>query len=153
MSRISITIQYAANDVCADNLPKRAEFRAWVKAALPKDCQGEVTIRLVSAEEGRQLNMRYRNKDYPTNVLTFPYSPPPEIMGDLAICPAVVEREAIEQKKPHKTHYAHLTLHGLLHILGYDHENPTEAEIMETREREILATLGFPDPYCLMEPS
>jgi probable rRNA maturation factor len=146
-------VQYAAQDANAETLPKRERFRRWAKAALPKICWGEVTIRLVSAEESRRLNLQYRGKDCPTNVLSFPYNQSPEIAGDLAVCPAVVEREAVGQNKSPEAHYAHLTVHGLLHLQGYNHENADEAEIMEAREREILNALGFPDPYCLTEPS
>jgi len=149
VNRLTLTVQYAAEDVGAAHLPERKSVRVWAKAALPKPCQGEVTIRLVSAEEGRQLNSQYRGKDYPTNVLSFPYSPLPEIAGDLAICPVVVAREAAEQEKPLTAHYAHLIVHGLLHLQGYDHEDVAEAERMEAREREILAALGFPDPYLV----
>ncbi|MDR1849295.1 MAG: rRNA maturation RNase YbeY [Zoogloeaceae bacterium] len=149
MNRLSLSVQYAARDVAAKDLPERGAIRAWAKAALPKPCRGEVTIRLVSAEEGRQLNLQFRGKDKPTNVLSFPYSPPPEIAGDLAICPVVAAREAIEQAKPLAAHYAHLVTHGILHLQGYDHEDAAQAERMEAREREILESLGFPDPYLL----
>jgi probable rRNA maturation factor len=151
--KFSLVVQFAAQDVTAKNLPRREHFRAWVKAALPEDCRGLVTIRLVSQDEGRQLNLQYRGKDYPTNVLSFPYDLPAKIAGDLAICPAVVESEALEQKKLLAAHYAHMTVHGLLHLQGYNHENVAEAEVMERREREILDRLGFPDPYCLTDPS
>ncbi|MCL2022549.1 MAG: rRNA maturation RNase YbeY [Betaproteobacteria bacterium] len=153
MRKLALVVQFAAQDVAAENLPGRERFRAWAKAALSEARRGEVTIRLVSAEEGRQLNLQYRGRDYPTNVLSFPYGLPSEIAGDLALCPAVVEREAVEQKKSLEAHYAHLTVHGVLHLQGYNHENVAEAEIMETREREILEALGFPDPYCLAESS
>jgi len=152
MKKFSLTVQFAAPDVAAKNLPKREHFRAWAKAALPEDCRGEVTIRLVAKEESQQLNLQYRGKDYPTNVLSFPYDISSEIRGDIAICPAVIEEEAEAQKKSLAAHYAHMTTHGLLHLQGYNHENNAEAEIMEKREREILATLGFPDPYHLAEP-
>ena len=107
----------------------------------------QVTIRLVDADEGRALNNDYRGKDYATNVLSFPYDTEPVVTGDLVICPAVVAREAAEQDKPLAAHYAHLTVHGMLHLQGWDHENDEDAQAMEDEEREILAALGYPDPY------
>ena len=123
----------------------RAEFVRWARAALVGG--GEITIRLVDAEEGQALNNEYRQKDYATNVLSFPYDTEPVVMGDLVICPAVVAREAVEQNKPLAAHYAHLTVHGMLHLQGWDHENDDDAQAMEDEEREILAALGYPDPY------
>jgi len=123
----------------------RADFVRWARAALVGG--GEVTIRLVDADEGRALNAEYRGKDYATNVLSFPYDTEPVVLGDLVICPEVVAREAAEQNKPLAAHYAHLTVHGMLHLQGWDHENDEEAQSMEDEEREILAGLGFPDPY------
>lgn len=107
-----------------------------------------MTVRFVDAEEGRMLNANYRGKDYATNVLSFPYAPAPEIVGDLVVCSAVVRREAEEQEVPPNAHFAHLIVHGMLHLQGYDHENDEDAAMMEDREREILARLGFPDPYA-----
>jgi len=123
----------------------RADFVRWARAALIGG--GQVTIRLVDADEGQALNRDYRGKDYPTNVLSFPYETEPLVMGDLVICPAVVAREATEQNKPLAAHYAHLTVHGMLHLQGWDHEDDVEARDMEDEERTILAALGFPDPY------
>ncbi len=123
----------------------RAEFVRWARAALVGG--GEVTIRLVDAEEGKALNKEYRQKDYATNVLSFPYDTEPVVMGDLVICPEVVAREAAEQNKELAAHYAHLTVHGMLHLQGWDHENDEDAQSMEDEERDILAALGYPDPY------
>ena len=118
----------------------------WARAAL--EGGGNITIRLVDAEEGQELNRDYRGKDYATNVLSFPYDTEPLVMGDLVICPSVVAREAAEQNKPLDAHYAHLTVHGMLHLQGWDHEEDDEAQAMEDTEREILAALGYPDPYA-----
>ena len=108
-----------------------------------------ITLRFVDAEEGRVLNREYRGKgkDYATNVLSFPYEPPPHVSGDLVLCVPVVLREAIEQGKPAEDHFAHLVVHGMLHLQGYDHQTDAEAELMEAKEREILAGLGIADPY------
>ncbi len=123
----------------------RADFVRWARAALVGG--GEIAIRLVEADEGQALNKEYRGKDYATNVLSFPYDSEPVVMGDLVICPSVVAREANEQNKPLAAHYAHLTVHGMLHLQGWDHDNDEDAEAMENEEREILAALGYPDPY------
>ncbi|WP_306607291.1 rRNA maturation RNase YbeY [Azonexus sp.] len=117
----------------------------WARAALVGG--GEVTIRLVDTEEGQTLNHEYRGKDYATNVLSFPYETEPVVMGDLVICPSIVAKEASEQKKPLDAHYAHLTVHGMLHLQGWDHENDDDAQAMENEEKDILAALGYPDPY------
>jgi len=124
----------------------RADFVRWARAALVGG--GEVTIRLVDADEGQELNHEYRGKDYATNVLSFPYDTEPVVMGDLVICPSVVAREAAEQNKPLAAHYAHLTVHGMLHLQGWDHDNDDDAEAMENEEKEILAAMGYPDPYA-----
>jgi len=123
----------------------RADFVRWARAALAGG--GQITIRLVDADEGRVLNNDYRGKDYATNVLSFPYDTEPMVTGDLVICPALVAREAAEQNKPLAAHYAHLTVHGMLHLQGRDHETDEDAQAMEDEEREILAALGYPDPY------
>ncbi|WP_153145138.1 rRNA maturation RNase YbeY [Dechloromonas sp. H13] len=141
--RLNLSVQYACNRAC---LPLRADFVRWARAALAGG--GQVTIRLVDADEGRMLNNDYRGKDYATNVLSFPYDLEPVVTGDLVICPAVVAREAAEQGKPLDAHYAHLTVHGMLHLQGRDHDNDEDAEAMEDEEREILAALGYPDPYA-----
>jgi len=125
----------------------RADFVRWARAALVGG--GEVTIRLVNPDEGRTLNNEYRGKDYATNVLSFPYGNKPVVTGDLVICPAVVANEAAEQNKPLDAHYAHLTVHGMLHLQGWDHDNDADAEAMENEEKEILSALGYPDPYAV----
>jgi probable rRNA maturation factor len=127
-------------------------FRRWAAAAAQgRIKRADLAIRLVDAKEGRALNRHYRGKDYATNVLSFPVELPPGVtlplLGDLVICAPVVAKEALEQGKPLAAHYAHLTVHGVLHLLGLDHEDEREAEAMEQLERDILATLGLPDPY------
>lgn len=108
----------------------------------------EVTVRFVETEEGRQLNCDYRGKDYPTNVLSFPYAESPVVLGDLVVCLPVVLNEAAAQGKTPLAHFAHMIVHGMLHLQGFDHETgAAEAERMEAKEREIMAILGFPDPY------
>ena len=141
-NRLNLSVQYACN---REGLPLRADFVRWARAALIGG--GQITIRLVDADEGQALNRDYRGKDYATNVLSFPYETEPLVMGDLVICPTVVAREAAEQNKPLAAHYAHLTVHGMLHLQGWDHEDDVEARDMEDEERTILAALGFPDPY------
>lgn len=141
-NRLNLSVQYACN---REGLPLRADFVRWARAALVGG--GQVTIRLVDADEGQALNRDYRGKDYATNVLSFPYETEPLVMGDLVICPSVVAREAAEQNKPLAAHYAHLTVHGMLHLQGWDHEDDMEARDMEDEERTILAALGYPDPY------
>lgn len=140
--RLSLCVQYALNK---EELPSRNDIRRWVRATKPG--VAEVTIRFVDANEGRALNAQYRGKDYATNILSFVYAPPPELTGDLVICTPVVLREASEQRKAVDAHFAHLIVHGMLHLQGYDHEHAAEARIMEQQERDILARLGFPDPY------
>ncbi|KZC42901.1 MULTISPECIES: rRNA maturation RNase YbeY [Rhodanobacter] len=136
-------------------LPAPASFRRWVEAALrgAKRRKGaELAIRIVDAHEGRALNRDYRGKDYATNVLSFPAELPPGValplIGDLAICAPVVLREAAEQGKSPRDHWAHLTVHGVLHLLGYDHTEEAEAEAMEALETRVLAGLGIADPYA-----
>ena len=134
--------------------PSDAAFRRWCELALrQRSADSEMTIRLVDETEGRELNLTYRHKDYATNVLSFPADVPDEmldipLLGDLVICVPVVEREAAEQGKALDAHWAHLVMHGCLHLLGYDHIDDDEAEEMEALERELLAELGHPDPYA-----
>ena len=145
--RLNLSVQYACN---TDGVPSRPQFRAWARAALNADGMrgGQITLRLVEADEGQTLNRDYRGKDYATNVLSFPYEIEPVVIGDLAICHPVVAREAAEQGKTLEAHYAHLVVHGVLHLQGYDHETgEADAARMEDKEREILASLGFADPY------
>ena len=145
--RLNLSVQYACNQT---GLPSRPQIRSWVRAALDVDETrgGQVTLRFVEPEEGQSLNHDYRGKEYATNVLSFPYEIEPVIAGDLVICAAVVEREAAERGKTLEAHYAHLVVHGILHLQGYDHETgEDDALIMEGKERTILAQLGFADPY------
>ena len=133
-------------------LPAATSFRRWAAAAAQgRIKRADLAIRLVDAKEGRALNRHYRGKDYATNVLSFPVELPEGVtlplLGDLVICAPVVAKEALEQGKPLAAHYAHLTVHGVLHLLGLDHEDEREAEAMEQLERDILAKLGLPDPY------
>ncbi|WP_242451793.1 rRNA maturation RNase YbeY [Rhodanobacter sp. T12-5] len=135
-------------------LPAPASFQRWVEAALrgaKRRKPGELAIRIVDTDEGRALNRDYRGKDYATNVLSFPAELPPGValplIGDLAICAPVVLREAAEQGKLARDHWAHLTIHGVLHLLGHDHIEDAEAEAMEALETRILAGLGIADPY------
>ncbi len=140
---LSLAVQYACND---ERLPSRPQVRRWVRAALERPLRA--TVRFVDADEGRALNRDYRGKDYATNVLSFVYESAPETVGDLVVCLPVVEREAREQGKPLAAHLAHLVVHGVLHLQGYDHETgKRDAERMEARECAILARLGYPDPY------
>jgi len=135
-------------------VPDEADLRRWCELALrQRQGDSELTIRLVDEDEGRELNRTWRQKDYATNVLSFPADVPEEmldipLLGDLVICVPVVEREAVEQGKALQAHWAHLVIHGCLHLLGYDHIDDEEAEEMESLERQLLAELGHPDPYA-----
>jgi probable rRNA maturation factor len=136
-------------------IPSATSFRLWVEAALrgaKRRRATELSIRLVGIDEGRALNRDYRGKDYATNVLSFEAGLPPELklplIGDMVICAPVVAREAAEQRKRARDHWAHLTVHGTLHLLGYDHLVEAEAEAMEALETRILALLGIADPYA-----
>ena len=146
MPQLAISIQIASQ---LANTPTNAQFKKWAKAALRVDT--EVTIRIVDEAEGRALNLAYRGKDYATNVLTFPLIETPHLMGDIVICAPVVAAEAIAQNKPLTAHYAHLTVHGMLHLSGFDHETEAQAELMEAIEIQILAKLGYANPYLITE--
>jgi probable rRNA maturation factor len=146
--RLTLSLQFAAKPFAAHKaLLPRATVSRWVKAALFADAG--LTLRFVDADEGRALNRSYRGKDYATNVLTFAYAESEDdpVSGDIVLCCPVVEREAGEQNKPLEAHYAHLIVHGVLHAQGYDHEDEDEAKEMEGIETEVLAALGFPNPY------
>jgi probable rRNA maturation factor len=153
--RLDVSVGYALPRA---GLPSAVSFRKWVAAALEgRIREADLAIRIVDAREGRALNRHYRGKDYATNVLSFPADAAEGVklpkgvkmplLGDLVICAPVVAREAREQGKALNDHYAHLTVHGALHLLGWDHEDEREAECMEQLEREILAGLGIADPY------
>jgi len=134
-------------------LPSPQSFRGWVSAVLlGRIRRADLAIRVVDEREGRSLNRHYRGKDYATNVLSFPAELPEgvnlPVLGDIVLCAPVVAREAAEQGKTLKAHYAHLTVHGVLHLLGMDHDDPREADAMEQLEREVLAGLDIDDPYA-----
>ena len=143
LPELTLSVQYPGGSRGA---PTRPEVRRWVRASCP--LPAEVAVRFVDREEGQQLNRDYRGKDYATNVLSFPYETGERICGDLVLCREVVEREAREQGKTAAAHYAHMVVHGMLHLQGHDHETShVDATRMEALEREILAALGYPDPY------
>lgn len=144
-----VDIQVATND---DNLPSEEDFRRWIAAALPEErVDSELTVRIVGITESKALNHQYRQKDAATNVLSFPSDLPAELgipfLGDLVICAAVVEREADQQNKTLNAHWAHMVVHGTLHLLGYDHIEEAQADDMEARETEILIGLNYAPPY------
>ncbi|MBE5252567.1 rRNA maturation RNase YbeY [Mixta mediterraneensis] len=150
MSSVILDLQRACEQT--DGLPDEGLFQRWLEAAvMPFQPESEVTIRLVDKAESHELNLTYRGKDKPTNVLSFPFEAPPGIelplLGDLIICRQVVELEAAEQGKTVEAHWAHMVVHGTLHLLGYDHIEDEEAEEMEGIETEIMLALGYPDPY------
>jgi len=143
LPELRLAVQYPAGKAGA---PTRPMVRRWIRAActLP----AEITVRFVDAEEGQVLNQQWRNKAYATNVLSFPYQNDTRVHGDLVLCLPVVASEAAAQGKPLHAHFAHLIVHGMLHLQGLDHEtSAVDATQMEAREREILSTLGYPDPY------
>lgn len=143
LPELLLSVQYPGGSRGA---PGRPQVRRWIRAscALP----AEVAVRFVADGEGRELNRAYRGKDYATNVLSFPYQSGDRVCGDLVLCREVIEREAREQGKAAEAHYAHMVVHGMLHLQGHDHETSSgDAERMEALEREILEVLGYPDPY------
>jgi len=146
---ITLDLQIATDEI---DLPEEALFEQWTKAALNQYNKNfELTIRLVDSEESQSLNNQYRQKDKPTNVLSFPFEVPEgielDLLGDLVICANVVKQEAFEQNKSLNAHWAHMVIHGCLHLLGFDHINDDEAQEMESLEIDILAKLGFNNPY------
>jgi probable rRNA maturation factor len=152
---IVVDVQYAQEEVLDEEaeVPLPEQFDRWVGAALAgRRDAGEITVRIVGMAEGAALNQAYRHRTGPTNVLSFPVegAPPTDVplLGDVVICAPLVNREAREQRKAPVAHWAHLTVHGSLHLLGYDHQEPVEAERMEGLETEILTGLGYPDPYA-----
>ena len=150
MGNMIIDLQLACENT--EGLPSEAQILQWATAAVqPESNNVEMTVRIVDEAESHELNLTYRGKDRPTNVLSFLFECPDEVelplLGDLVICRQVVEREAIEQEKPLMAHWAHMIVHGSLHLLGYDHIEDDEAEEMESLETEIMQGLGFADPY------
>jgi probable rRNA maturation factor len=151
---VIVTVQNAASEA---KVPAAAQVRKWVRSALAEDVRGELTVRIVDENESAALNSRYRGKKGPTNVLSFRAEPPPAAaaaeeslpFGDVVICAGVVVREAREQGKPLAAHWAHMVVHGALHLQGFDHERARDAAAMEAQERALLAKLGFPDPYSI----
>ncbi len=148
--QVELDLQIASTD---PDVPEDADFEAWVQAGLAgRVPAAELSIRVVDEEEGRVLNSTYRGRDYATNVLSFAADLPAGVdvplLGDLVICAPVVAREAIDRDKPAHAHWAHLVIHGLLHLLGYDHVEDSEAQRMEAEERALLARLGYSDPYA-----
>ena len=150
MGRIFVDLQIATENL--EGLPTEEQIVQWATAAVqPEGDEVEMTVRIVDEAESHELNLTYRGKDRPTNVLSFPFECPDEVelplLGDLVICRQVVEREAAEQDKPLMAHWAHMIVHGSLHLLGYDHIEDNEAEEMESLEAQIMQGLGFDDPY------
>ena len=150
MGKMIIDLQMACEQ--ETGLPTAEQIEQWATAAVqPQSDEVEMTVRIVDEAESHELNLNYRGKDRPTNVLSFPFECPDEVelplLGDLVICRQVVEREAQEQDKPVMAHWAHMVVHGSLHLLGYDHIEDDEAEEMESLETQIMTELGFADPY------
>ncbi|MDQ7990253.1 MAG: rRNA maturation RNase YbeY [Candidatus Dactylopiibacterium sp.] len=141
--RLDLSVQYALS---AEALPERAALRRWIRCAEPGAAR--ITVRFVDRAEGQSLNAAWRGKDYATNVLSFPYETEPVLLGDLVLCWPVLVEEAAAQGTTLDAHCAHLIVHGVLHLQGWDHEDDAEAEEMEAEERAILAELGYPDPYA-----
>ncbi len=142
--KLALAVQYATQD---QRVPSRGQLRRWIYAVLERDAT--ITLRIVSAKEGRALNRDYRDKDYATNVLTFVYDATPDgaVSGDIVLCAPVITKEAREQRKELQHHYAHLITHGTLHLQGYDHEADNDARVMEQREVTLLARLKIANPY------
>ena len=144
--KLSLAVQYATQD---QRVPSRGQLRRWIYAVLERDAT--ITLRIVSAKEGRALNRDYRDKDYATNVLTFVYGATPDgaVSGDIVLCAPVIAKEAREQRKELQHHYAHMVTHGTLHLQGYDHEADNDAQVMEQREVALLARMKIADPYSV----
>ncbi|GLX79950.1 endoribonuclease YbeY [Thalassotalea insulae] len=146
---ITLDLQLACDN---SNLPSETQFNSWLNTALAAYNQSfEITIRVVGPEESQSLNQQYRGKDKPTNVLSFPFEVPEglelDLLGDLVICADIVEQEAQQQNKPLLNHWAHMVIHGCLHLLGYDHISDEDADEMEALEIKLLANLAIADPY------
>ncbi|MCK9005258.1 Endoribonuclease YbeY [Haemophilus influenzae] len=150
MGSVLVDLQIVTENI--EGLPTEEQIVQWATGAVqPEGNEVEMTVRIVDEAESHELNLTYRGKDRPTNVLSFPFECPDEVelplLGDLVICRQVVEREAAEQEKPLMAHWAHMVVHGSLHLLGYDHIEDDEAEEMESLETQIMQGLGFDDPY------
>jgi len=147
MPELTLSLQFAKFENAALHRAALARHKVsrWIRHALQDDA--EITVRIVGAEEAQTLNREYRKKDYATNVLTFDYSTEPLVTADLVLCAPVVQAEAHEQGKSLQAHYAHLLIHGALHAQGWDHDTDEDAQVMELRESEIMARLGFDNPY------
>lgn len=149
-----MTVEVQVSDALDDSIyvPDTAHIERWALAALKQQgADGQLSVRIVDGEEARALNRQYRGKDMPTNVLSFPLEAPgfiePRLLGDIVICAPVVAQEASGQGKQEQAHWAHMLIHGVLHLLGYDHDSDEEAKVMESAEVDILSRLGFADPY------
>lgn len=149
--RLDLEVQIASDET---DLPADADISKWTRVALEREDAG-IVIRIVDANESRQLNRKYREKDQPTNVLSFPFEAPPGVpanhLGDLVICAPVVAEEALRQEKPLQHHWAHMVVHGILHLQGYDHLEEEDALRMEALERKLLQDMDIPDPYSETE--
>ncbi len=147
-ARVRVDVQIASRQ---PGIPARSALRRWASAALEGVAESELVIRVIDEAEACELNSRYRGRDHATNVLSFPFDAPPgldlPLLGDLAICAPVVAREAAEQGKAADAHWAHVVIHGVLHLQGYDHVDEADALRMEALERRLLAKFGYPDPY------
>jgi probable rRNA maturation factor len=144
-----VEMQYLSK---ADKLPQETDFKRWIEAALQdRQPSAEVVVRVVDEQESAELNRKYRGKEGPTNVLSFPFAAPAQLdmdlLGDLVICAPVIEREALEQHKTLESHWAHMAVHGTLHLLGYDHLTDEQAVEMELLEKQILTGMGYQAPY------
>ncbi|HKQ30613.1 MAG TPA: rRNA maturation RNase YbeY [Burkholderiales bacterium] len=149
--KVRVDVQVAT---AIDGLPSRTALAGWARAALTglRRRRVSVTLRLIGKRESTTLNGRFRRKHKPTNVLSFPFDAPPgtrsDLLGDVAICVEVVRREARDQGKPERAHWAHMVVHGIMHLRGYDHHDDKQAAVMEAKETRILRGLGFPNPYA-----
>ena len=151
---LDLDLQIACENTA--NLPSAEQFEAWIRPALPEsDHVFEMTVRIVDEDESQNLNHQYRGKDKPTNVLSFPFDVPDglelPLLGDLVVCQQVVKKEAEEQNKPLFNHWAHMVIHGTLHLRGFDHINEDDAQEMESLEIRLLAQLDIPNPYLINE--